>query len=113
MPISFQEQLKKFDEIVEIYIELEKKGYIDKGAVSENVNWDEIKSLVSTLQQQFLDTLTEIQGEMEERLLFLTDGSGKSNKEMGDIYADAQHLQVRELRESVALIETKKQELMK
>lgn len=40
--------VKRFDEIIKSYKDFEDKGWLTKGQISETVNWDEIKSFISS-----------------------------------------------------------------
>ena len=58
MPIEQWES--KIDDIAALYKILEEKGHIAEGAVSENVNWDEIKGYIrdartAAYQEGFID----------------------------------------------------------
>ncbi len=45
--------------------------------------------------------------EINERISIITNGSGTTQKEMGDIYADTQHMQVLELRNIIKSLKSK------
>lgn len=61
-----EEIIKKFRSIVLSYETLEKTGHIEGGAVTENVNWDEVEEIIKEAYTKgFQDALEKVEKELK------------------------------------------------